>query len=219
MGGGPDSESELPAAPCEATDLPFSCAMPCISSSVRDSEQHRQLHSMSTYGLNACVARPVSRREMADEPDAQKAAASEWKRLWDKKVWDHKVVREWSDVSSEARKEGKTIHVGRIFGICVEKSSELPKSDPRRTFKYRVVFQGNNVVTQSWETAMFQDLGSNPSSMQSGKAADCYGCLPNHTVEQADAEQAYIQAELKGTETWVALPTEAWPDAWYNKDG
>ena len=43
--------------------------------------------------------------------------------------------------------------------------------------------------------------------------------MPNHTVEQADAEQAYIQAELRGTETWVALPTEAWPDSWYNKDG
>ena len=86
----------------------------------------------------------------------------------------------------------------------LKKPSELAKDDPRRKFKYRVVLQGNTVVTQNWEAAMFQDMGSNPSSMQSGKSADCYGCLPGHCTEQADAEQAYIQAELKGTETWAA---------------
>ena len=31
---------------------------------------------------------------------------------------------------------------------------------------------------------------------------------------QADAEQAYIQAELRGTETWVELPKEEWPKSW-----
>ena len=87
----------------------------------------------------------------------------------------------------------------------------MPKGDPRRKFKCRVVFQGNNVVTQNWEAAVFQDLGSNPSSMQSGKAADCYGCLAGHCTEQADAAQVYVQAELKGTEAWVAMPPEAWP--------
>ena len=40
----------------------------------------------ATYGLNACVARPVSRKEMAVEPDSVKVADSEWKRLWDKHV-------------------------------------------------------------------------------------------------------------------------------------
>jgi len=128
-------------------------------------------------------------------------------------------VKEWSAVSAEARRHDKTVHIGRIFGICVEKSSELPKGDPRRKFKYRVVFQGSNVVTHNWEAAMFQDLGSNPSSIQSGQAADCYGCFAGHCTEQADAEQASVQAELKGTETWVALPPEAWPAAWYTPDG
>ena len=31
---------------------------------------------------------------------------------------------------------------------------------------------------------------------------------------QADAVQAYIQAELKGTETWVELPRQEWPKQW-----
>ena len=114
---------------------------------------------------------------------------------------------------------GKAIHLGRLFGVCDEKSSELPKGDPRRKFKYRVVFQGNNVATQNWEVAVFQDLGSNPATMQSGKAADCYGRMGGNKTEQADAEQAYVQAELKGTETWIALPPEAWPPGWSMKDG
>ena len=64
--------------------------------------------------------------------------------------------------------------------------------------KYRVVFQGNNVVTQNWETALFQDLGSSPASMEAGKAVDAYGCMMGHDIEQADAEQAYVQAYHEG---------------------
>ena len=79
------------------------------------------------------------------------------------------------------------------------------------------MFQGNNVVDQDWTVAIFQDLGSAPANMEAGKAADAYGCFPGHATQQADAEQAYIQAELIGPETWVALPPEAWPDEWHTK--
>ena len=46
---------------------------------------------------------------------------------------------------------------------------------------------------------------------------DLYGCFKDNHTQQADAEQAYIQAELKGNgirPTYVALPMEAWPDSW-----
>ena len=46
---------------------------------------------------------------------------------------------------------------------------------------------------------------------------DFNGCIPGNDCEQADAEQAYVQADLKGTETWVALPPEAWPPEWQGK--
>ena len=55
--------------------------------------------------------------------------------------------------------------------------------------------------------------------MQSGKAVDAYGCFPDNACEQADAEQAYVQAKLLGAETWVALPEEAWPKDWFKSDG
>ena len=112
----------------------------------------------------------------------------------------------------------------RLFGIMVEKGSELQKGDPRRKYKYRVVFQGNRVINQNWEAALFQDMGSSPATMEASKIADLWSCIEGHSMQQADAVQAYIQAELKGTATWVSLPPEAWSHApkqvkdWYDKN-
>ena len=47
-------------------------------------------------------------------------------------------------------------------------------------------------------------------------------CFEGNDIQQADAVQAYVQADLEGVsdvETWVALPEEAWEPSWYNKDG
>lgn len=109
------------------------------------------------------------------------------------------------------------MHLARIFGLCVEKTAELFKNDPRRKFKHRVVFGGNNVVTQSWEGAVFQDIGSSPATMTGSKFVDFHGMLPGHDVQQADAEQAYLLSDFEGEETWVALPNEAWPSHWICK--
>ena len=51
--------------------------------------------------------------------------------------------------------------------------------------------------------------------MGSGKTIDAHGSLPGHVVQQADAEQAYIQADLQGPTTWVMLPEELWPEDWW----
>ena len=67
----------------------------------------------------------------------------------------------------------------------------------------RFVFRGNDVRDQNWEHAIFQELGSSPAAMKAGKSADLYGLLPGHSIEQSDAEQAYTQTLLGGTETWV----------------
>ena len=50
--------------------------------------------------------------------------------------------------------------------------------------------------------------------MEPGKAVDCYRCEAGHDIQQAAAEQAYVQADLEGTRTWVSLPIEAWLTGW-----
>ena len=48
--------------------------------------------------------------------------------------------------------------------------------------------------------------------MEASKTADFYGCQEGHTIEVADAEQAYVQADMKGNPTWIALPWEEVPE-------
>ena len=95
------------------------------------------------------------------------------------------------------------------MGLCCEKGSELDANDKGRKYKGRAVYQGNRVVNQNWEAALFQDLGSSPATLEASCAADAYGCCPGHETEIADAEQAYVQADLKGVPSWVCLPPEA----------
>ena len=46
------------------------------------------------------------------------------------------------------------------------------------------------------------------------RRVDAYGAFPGNATQQCDAEQAYIQAKLQGTPTWVRLPKELWPPEW-----
>ena len=183
-------------------------SMPCrrLQRKSKKGLKHR-VKNQPSVSFNACVARPVSKKEVSVTPKAKAAVQAEWDRLASKKAWDTSVVKEWSTLANEARAKGTKIHFGYVFCFCVEKNSELQPE--LRKYKGRAVFQGNKVVDQNWDVAMFQDLGSNPANMDASRAADCYGCFPGHGLEIADAEQAYIQADLKGTETWVCLPWEA----------
>ena len=104
----------------------------------------------------------------------------------------------------EARARNEQVHLGYLFGICVEKNSEM--SPELRKYKYRVVFQGNRVVDQNYEAAIFQDLGSTPATIEASRVADAFGAQDGWATEVADAEQAYVQADMKGTSTWVCLP-------------
>ena len=107
-------------------------------------------------------------------------------------------------------------HFGRLFDICVEKGYELPSGHKERKWKGRVVFQGNNVLTQNYELAVFTEMANQPATMEASACADALGCMPGYAVMQADAEQAYTQAKLGAEEpTFVRIPKEHWPDHWY----
>ena len=166
---------------------------------------------------NSLVARPVNRKEIKSNPKAQEALDIEWNKLVKKTAWLYDTVSEWHDISQKAKKSGNKVHVGKVFEICVEKGSELPITSKLRKFKGRTVFQGNNVRDENADVALFAELGSAPATMEAGKAVDAYGCQPGYTVEQNDGVQAYTQALMKGTDTWVELPPDRWPKAWVGK--
>ena len=124
---------------------------------------------MPCLPYNAAVARPVKRKEIEATPKARVAEQEEWDRLRKKGVWDetsHGATRDWKEVQNDYRKRGKKVHLADMFGICVEKGSELLEGDPGRKFKYRVVFQGDQVVDEWWQAAQFEDLGSSPATLE-----------------------------------------------------
>ena len=48
--------------------------------------------------------------------------------------------------------------------------------------------------------------------MAASKILDILGHLPGNKQEQADAVSAYTQALMGGTETWIEIPRERWPE-------
>ena len=177
---------------------------------------------------NAMVARPVRPAELKSNKNAQAKMQEEIDKLVKRDVWDLSGVRSWRDVATEARSKGHKAHRGNVFGICVEKGSELPLGHPERKFKGRYVYQGNQVRDEYNEAALFNELGSSPATLEGAKAVDVWGLVAGHAIQQADASAAYTQALLgnetpqgsilKGvtackvkTTTWVTLPPEARP--------
>ena len=204
----PNGDGSFPAMPVAPNDIP----------------EHREkiAHAVpashdEVLNLMAMVARPVGKKELMQNPKAQASLDVEWEKLMKKKAWEMESAQEWDNVSSRAQKNGRKVHVGKIFEICVEKGSELPEGDPLRKFKGRTVFQGNNVKDESNDPALFSELGSSPATMEAGKTPDAYGHMPGNACEQADGKQAYTQTKLKGVETWVRLPRERWPKGWHGK--
>jgi hypothetical protein len=96
----------------------------------------------------------------------------EWKGLRDKGVWRECDVRELSDVIQDARRAGSHVEFGRVHGICVEKSCELPTGHPNGKRKGRAVFLGSQVVNQAFDRAVFADYGNAPSTLEIERLTD-----------------------------------------------
>ena len=178
--------------------------------------REREYRNTSVYSP-VFVARKVSHKERREVPKAQAAMQKEWDNLRNKGCWDESNPRDWHVVRKEAKARGKTVHMGRLVPLCVEKNFELSPDDPARKYKGRVVFQGNMVKDQDYADAEFENLGSSPATMEASKSVDAYGCLEGHGIQTADAEQAYIQADMKGKDTWILIPEEDRPAWWKDR--
>ena len=91
-------------------------------------------------------------------------------------------------------------------------------------YKARVAFAGNIIQTASGTQAheLFQELSQTPAAMGSVRAALGIAALQGHIPKVRDATQAYIQACIYGPDrprTWVRLPWQWWPAAWFDASG
>ena len=65
-------------------------------------------------------------------------------------------------VARKAKAKEAKAHFGRIFEICLQKGSELPRGHPEQKWKGRSVFQGNSVSNENNDHAIFAELGLAP---------------------------------------------------------
>ena len=84
------------------------------------------------------VDRQLPKREVQCTAGALAALTKEWEKLISQKCWDWKSVREYDDVITEAKKNCKKVHMGRLFDFVVDKNSEFAHLGQSK-FKGRVV--------------------------------------------------------------------------------
>ena len=79
-----------------------------------------------------------------------------------------------------------------------------------------MVFGGDQIKDSSGHWAIFDEVGSVPTSMAVCRALLCGHALNQSTTEllQSDCQRAYIQAKLTGPPTFIELPREWWPAKW-----
>ena len=105
--------------------------MPCMPA--HKLQRHRPKEAMPLF--NACVARPVSAKEIAAVPKAQAAKQAEWDRLRSVKqpdgqlgAWEESEVQELWRVKKQAKDDNVNLHIGRIFDFVVEKTLNFQKT-------------------------------------------------------------------------------------------
>ncbi len=67
----------------------------------------------------AMISRPVRKAELMKEPAAQRAVQLEWEKLRKAECWDEVHVREWVEVSAEAKMYTENLHVARLVDTCM----------------------------------------------------------------------------------------------------
>ena len=208
------SVSAMEEAIAEARETPAYAVPISLEEAVtkhREKDIDPYQHSLFSMGFVG-VVKAMKLSECRHIPEAMKALQNEWDKLVAKGTWDVDSVREMSEVKQEARRLGTIVHFARLFEIMGMKGYELKKA--RVEWKARVVVQGNNMTDHESQAAVFQDLSSSASLMSASKLVDIIGMQPGYKVEQADAIQAFPQAELKGTPTWVIIPEHQRPASW-----
>ena len=145
------------------------------------------------------VTRLLSRKEMLGSQKALDAVAKEARGLESKGTWDLSSVIDREELINDVRKRNHPIHVGKLMSICSEKFAEL--SEDQRVLKGRVVYRGDDTRDEYGAAAVFQDLQSNPASIQAANCTIAYGRLLGNKITSADAVKAYVQANLGQKET------------------
>jgi hypothetical protein len=147
----------------------------------------------------------------AKSPPALKAIDQEKADLESLGTWDYQHPYE----AENAAKLYPNCHFARLFAIVGIKNYE--QAVEHHKWKGRIVVSGDKIRTATGEWAIFQELGAVPSTMTACRAIlAIFALYDGLTLLQSDCVRAYVQAELRGTPTFVRLPRAWWPKEWHS---
>ena len=150
------------------------------------------------------VTRALSRNEMK-EPKALKAILDEGRALIDVGTWDESTVIEKEKLLQKSKNSQQKIHYGDVLTLCSIKFAEMKEEHWK--YKGRICFRGDNTKDEYGAPAVFQELSSSPTTVQTANANIAYGLFDGHRSTSSDAQRAYVQADLKSKyPTYVSIP-------------
>ena len=179
-------------------------------------QPHRPKHAEPPPLWSALVTKALHPADpLCRTREAKAALKSELDSQIEGGTWEHENPQEYERL----REEFPNAHFADLFGIIGIKNFESSnKAD--HSWKGRIVFGGHKIRDSAGLDVFFNELTSTPSTFQAERcllAAHC--CQEGYTIQQSDCLKAYIQAELKGVDTFVRLPKDWWPPSWFKKDG
>ncbi|CAK0819868.1 unnamed protein product [Prorocentrum cordatum] len=128
-------------------------------------------------------------------------------------------LEEAKSAKARAAIDKAEVMTGRIFGILGETNAEVERAEDRR-MKFRAVFQGSNIRTETGTAAvnLYEEVSNSPASFVAIRCTMAAAILKRLSITVRDALQAYLQARINvdgRIETWVEIPREWWPDSWF----
>ena len=164
--------------------------------------------------VNALVTKLLSRAEMLASPEALAAIRSEADGL---RSFPVNALAHSKMFSLKLALVARTkVHFGKLMTIASIKFYELAKH--LQKVKGRIVYRGDCAKDEEGATAVYRELGANPTSVQGLNACVAYGALPGNATSAADAIKAYVQALFESKyQTWIELPPELRPKWWRDK--
>ena len=117
-----------------------------------------------------------------------------------------------TEVISEARKKGTTVHFASLMDLCHLKNSEL---EPQfQKYKGRVVLRGDIVKDDSGSYAVFTEQGSSAPQMTAAKVMNIISRPPGCAGQAADAVSAQTQVKMEDAAKLLKIPKSECPDIW-----
>ena len=152
----------------------------------------------------ACVTKIVKRRDPEwDTNAAREAIRTEAANHCSKRTWESDAC-EWKTAVAKYGPDVEYVQANLILGI---KHYDLDQSQHR--FKARIVALGDNVRDIYGRLVEEDQLHGRPITLEGSRALDCYaGLQPGGDCQTADADDAYLQARLKGRPKVICLPRE-----------